>query len=131
MALALLSSCDKCIEKSLGMAGDNRDELETVLDYFRYDADPLRYKAARFLIANMPQQYHFSGSAVDYFNSVYVKAGNESQNERTGFMNSSLAGYDLARNSVEYDVFADQCPIWRTVYIERPYVKLGRKNIYL
>lgn len=34
MVLALLASCDKCIEKSLGMAGDNRDELESVLDCY-------------------------------------------------------------------------------------------------
>lgn len=97
-------ACNKNVKSSLAMAGENRDELESVLGHFRYGADPLRYKAAMFLIANMPQQYHFSGPAVDYFDSVYVKAGNESQNERTSFMNASLAGYDLARNSMEYDI---------------------------
>ena len=104
MTLALLFSCDKRMDKSLEVAGDNCDELEAVLAHFRYDADPLRYKAARFLITEMPRQYHFTGPAVDYFNTAYVKAGNESQNERTGFLNASLASYDLARNRVEYDI---------------------------
>lgn len=54
-AIVLFSSCsnrDMYLKEVLKLAGENRGELEKVLDY--YKKDPEKLKAARFLIENMP-----------------------------------------------------------------------------
>ncbi len=53
----LLTSCDGNLRQSLDLAGDNRDEMEKVLRHFKNDQNPLKYKAAQFLIDNIPYQY--------------------------------------------------------------------------
>lgn len=52
---------------ALDMAGDNRAELENVLEY--YKDDPLKYEAACFLIENMPAHYSYKDSilAKEYY----------------------------------------------------------------
>ena len=50
------SGCNKEIKHALEKAGENRAELEKVLEYFANDSDPLKYEAAKFLIENMPSQ---------------------------------------------------------------------------
>ena len=57
LCLLLLSCSDKNneLESALHYAGTNRAELEKVLRY--YEGDSLKYRAAVFLIENMP--YHF------------------------------------------------------------------------
>lgn len=49
------------VEQALSMAGDNRGELEKVLEYYKNDS--LKLTAARYLIRNMP--FHFS--RMEYF----------------------------------------------------------------
>lgn len=52
-----LPSCSSpsAIDTALQKAGKNRQEIEKVLEYFsRVPEDSLKYKAARFLIENMP-----------------------------------------------------------------------------
>ena len=45
------------VEKALRYAAHNRSQLEEVLQHYRKnDADSLKFKAAKFLIQNMP--YH-------------------------------------------------------------------------
>ena len=54
LVLIFLVACrqESSLERALAASGDNRKELELVLDYFR--GDSLKYKAACFLIENMP-----------------------------------------------------------------------------
>lgn len=48
-------SSDSALDKALRLAGDNRGELEKVLDYYsREDSSNEAYRAAVFLIENMP-----------------------------------------------------------------------------
>ena len=58
MLSGLLVSCQKepdYLEQALQFAGKNRPELEKVLQHYASDSkDSLKYKAAVFLIANMP-----------------------------------------------------------------------------
>ena len=60
--LSILTSCSMqkpkgvSLEHALSMAGENRVELEKVLEYYKNDS--LKLEAARFLIRNMP--FHFS-----------------------------------------------------------------------
>lgn len=61
--VAILCSCtnsyvDSQLEEAMIMAGDNRGELEKVLEH--YEGDTLKMKAAEFLIANMPGHYSYA-----------------------------------------------------------------------
>lgn len=48
------------LEQALNLAGDNRGELEKVLlHYHQQEKDSLKYRAACFLIENMPSHYSF------------------------------------------------------------------------
>ena len=60
------------LNRALSMAGDNADELEAVLDYYSHDPkDSLKYRAALFLIENMPGHYSLGGRYIDlYYDSV-------------------------------------------------------------
>lgn len=49
------------VEQALSMAGENRGELEKVLEYYKNDS--LKLIATRYLIRNMP--FHFS--RMEYF----------------------------------------------------------------
>lgn len=63
----LLLSCNREAEKrlkyALDFAGQNRAELEMVLEH--YQNDKMKYKAARFLIENMPAYYSYKGWRLD------------------------------------------------------------------
>lgn len=51
------------LEYALSLSGDNRSELEKVLAYYSKDKkDSLKYKAAVFLIQNMPGHYSYSSN---------------------------------------------------------------------
>lgn len=86
-AVACLSviSCSPLSEKdllgyALRQAGDNRAELEKVLD--RYSADPadsLKYEAACFLIANMPYYSYYEGEQLDHYMEYYAILGEVSR----------------------------------------------------
>lgn len=56
------------LERALLLSKNNRKELEKVLDHYSCSkTDSLKYKAAVFLIENMPKQYSYSGSFIEKF----------------------------------------------------------------
>ena len=69
--LCFLASCSNSpsrLELALQLAGDNRAELERVLNHYAENkADSLKYRAARFLIENMPRHYTFSRENVKLY----------------------------------------------------------------
>lgn len=58
-------------EQVIATAGGNAGELEKVLAYYR--DQPLKQRAARFLISNLPYHYHFEGPGVDTFQQLFSK----------------------------------------------------------
>ena len=64
-----MSAEDKELRAALDMAGENRAELEHVLDFFA--SDSLKSRAARFLIANMPASYGYMPETQSELESVY------------------------------------------------------------
>ena len=78
--VAIFSSCDRAdntVEYVLTLAGDNRSELEKVLAHYSADQnDTLKYKAACFLIENMPGHYSYLHSDMDFLyrevDSIYT-----------------------------------------------------------
>ncbi|MCL2651700.1 MAG: LamG domain-containing protein, partial [Candidatus Azobacteroides sp.] len=67
LLLPLLFSCNKKtkLEQALELAGKNRPELEKVLAH--YKQEPLKLKAAKFLIENMDTYYSFTSPELDAF----------------------------------------------------------------
>src|SRR5574344_2237332 len=61
----LFTSCDtnrSYLRYALRMAGDNRAQLEAVLEH--YKEDPEKYAAACYLIENMPEHYSYRGDDI-------------------------------------------------------------------
>lgn len=71
LSVVLFSACGEkefSLRWALRQAGDNRAELEKVLDHYRGDpADSLKYRAAAYLIANMPGHISYEAGLVDAF----------------------------------------------------------------
>ena len=67
LVIFFLYSCsgeNKYLREALKAAGENRTELEAVLDHYKYDdKDPLKLKAAEYLISNMPGHYSYADTA--------------------------------------------------------------------
>ena len=64
-ALSCTGHHDK-LDEALRLAGDNRSQLEQVLDHYAQSpADSLKLRAARFLIENMPGHYTLDGKIIN------------------------------------------------------------------
>ena len=67
LTIFLFAGCsdgNKYLRESLKAAGENRAELEAVLNHYKYeDKDPLKLKAAEYLISNMPGHYSYADTA--------------------------------------------------------------------
>ena len=52
------------------MAGDNRSELESVLEHYHtIDNNPEKLAAARYLIEGLPAHYSYAGDSIyQYYN---------------------------------------------------------------
>lgn len=72
----LLMACnkelDRRVERGLQFAGENRKELEKVLEH--YKKEPEKLQAARFLIANMPNYHSYTSWEVDSLKSIIKSA---------------------------------------------------------
>lgn len=95
--LFLITACSKPshIEQALRIAGNNRGEIEKVMA--RYATDPkdsLKYKAACFLIENMPGYHCYEGKGLDDY-SVYFKALGESKKTPSEILDSLRQVYGL------------------------------------
>lgn len=114
--ILLFYSCnaDKDMESALKSAGENREELETVLNYYANDCkDSLKLKAAKFLIKNIPIYYSYNGMSLDNFKNDFSNtietgyAGKEALDETqksVGFpiLNQLTVTRDIKVISAEY-----------------------------
>lgn len=83
-----LMSCNKQVDTELREAlensGNNRQELEQVLEYFQTKkSDSLKYKAAKFLIENMP--YHNYIEPIREFNFAFNSIENFPKSELNNY----------------------------------------------
>lgn len=71
----ILLSCNSKLENALIFSGDNRAELERVLDYFQKGTD--EYNAAVFLIENMPGHKCMTGDYANFYDDIkdYLSRG--------------------------------------------------------
>jgi hypothetical protein len=60
------------VESALKLAGNNRKELEKVLDRYKFPGNRLKRRAAEFLITNMPYHYTINSDLLDTFRHYLV-----------------------------------------------------------
>lgn len=88
-----LSKKESRLETALNLAGENRSELEKVLyRYSRQPADSLRYRAACFLIENMPGHYYYEGKDLDKY-GIYFKCLSDRDRTPSEILDSLSAVY--------------------------------------
>ncbi|WP_436417263.1 hypothetical protein KCV26_12710 [Petrimonas sulfuriphila] len=80
--LILICSCTvkgpSELQQALLFARDNRAELEKVLKRYSIDpADSLKYRAACFLIENMPGYHYYEGEALEKYADYFKLLGED------------------------------------------------------
>lgn len=105
----------KGIEFALVQAGDNREELEYVLDYYgKSPGDSLKLQAAKLLIVNMPYYYALEGSSLDNF--------------KRGFINTIDSGYqgkealDITERKVGFPDLSRLTPVRDIEIVKAQYI---------
>lgn len=98
LVLLFLAACrpEKPLERALFLAGDNRQELEQVLEHFK--SDSLKYKAACFLIENMPGAFAMDKEVVSACQPFYQMYDSLSHT----YDYDSLSMYDLYGRGKEW-----------------------------
>ena len=106
MTLSIFSlvSCESGLDFALDKAGENRGEMEKVLEYFRNDLDPLKYEAAQFLISNMPYHYSYSGDVVEQYDSIYLEMAKYPVQKRDSVLAAITENLDLKSARVITDI---------------------------
>ena len=113
--VVLIFICSSCVnrqsylENALRLAGKNRAELEKALTHYRqHTEDSLKYKAAVFLIENMPGHYSYRGEAVNQYYSEINKlfkadSSSSATISRINNLNAELASKKTDK-SIVYDI---------------------------
>ena len=88
------------VKRALILAGDNRAELEKVLNHYKASrADSLKYRAAIFLISNMPHYYSCEGPSLDKFRDEFDRI------TRRGMVGKqALDSVELKLGPLDYDL---------------------------
>lgn len=109
MSLQLFTACvsdvDRRVNDTLSFAGGNRGELEKVLNYYEDRGETLKWKAARFLIANMKDKYSYDIPGLDSIRQaiINVKTKNAIEKRWKNFSYKSLPKvYDAQVMTADY-----------------------------
>ena len=102
--LSLFSSCHSRLHDALEAAGENREEMEQVLAYFKNDSDTLKYSAAKFLIENMPYHYTYVGKEIEQYNAAYIRAALEPKEFRDSVFDAANKDIKLEKAKLAFDI---------------------------
>ncbi len=123
------------LENALTLAGKNRAELELVLQHYREGDDPLKLKAAEFLIANMPGQgygllayYDRDGNEIpfdiaDYKNYKEAKAAFQAQEKEHGEINYKKKEFLPDLEVITADYLIENIDLAFKAWREKPWAK--------
>lgn len=96
------------LEIALSLADENREELEKVLNYYSLDpSDSLKYRAACFLIENMPGLYYYEGEDLDKY-GIYYKCLSDRDRTPAEILDSLSTVYGSSKVNnlvVKFDIF--------------------------
>ncbi|SHE82091.1 hypothetical protein [Dysgonomonas macrotermitis] len=70
IVLAFMVSCTDPIKQTLETAGDNRAELEAVLNHYKEKGNEQKLEAAKFLIQNMLYKYEYEGDILAKYDTI-------------------------------------------------------------
>lgn len=132
IVLFMCAACDRNIEHVLQLAGDNRAELELVLNHFKNNPDPLKFRSAKFLVENMPYNYSNAGNAVEYVDSAFRISSCYPIEQRDSIfasvafsdsLLSSTVAVDLKSLKADYliQMINEACDMWNQVNWNREY----------
>ena len=130
LLVLLLSSCHNQLDNALEQAGDNRRELEKVLNHYKDDPDTLKYGAAKFLIENMSYHYTYQDAGMLHYDSAYVAMAQEPEQFRDSvFMNrlgSSISlkpVFDIQHVKADFLIrmIDDACEAWHAASWSKDY----------
>ena len=118
------------LEEALNLAGDNREELEKVLEHFKDDS--LKYQAAKFLIENMPYHYAPYGKVADKYATAYIEMATEAKEFRDSVIKAKTRRLDTRPVKKISDIrkvdatflikaINDACDVWRKVAWSKDY----------
>ncbi len=119
----------RTVEYTLKLAGDNRQELEKVLEHFKNDS--LKLEAARFLIANMADHYANKWQAYrkDSADSTFSLKPFKNQYDAQPYMDSLQISYRLMSSIPDYSAVRSG---FLTRHIEKAFALWEREdNQYL
>ena len=109
-ALLLMMSCDdtsRKLEDALSLAGQNRDELESLVNYYDSIGDERKHKAAEFLITNMVGLYSAEGDELERYyhdlDSVYEACDSNYMNIYV-YYRKNLKNYKWRELTRSYDL---------------------------
>jgi hypothetical protein len=90
------------VEEALALAGNNRKELVKVLKHYaQFPADSLKFRAAGFLIANMPGKYSILYNA-PFENIVAAFARMNNVSNRQNLIQTYELGEEIIREDLKY-----------------------------
>ena len=108
--LSIFSSCsnesDAMLRYALEQAGDNRPELESVLEHYRTaDDNPEKLVAARYLIGNLPAHYSYADGRIhnyyEYAARILANTSLAPEQQRDSLLASSDSLYgDLPMHTI-------------------------------
>ena len=130
--LFLMACSDHSLETALEKAKDNKAEITKVLEYFKNDADPLKYQAAKFLICNMPYNYSFSGKFIEKHDSIYLLMSSAPIQHRDSIFKSEINKFNYLLKNTKSDIetiksediisfINETCDFWHSVKWEFDY----------
>lgn len=128
----LIVSCDRDVKHALQMSGENRKELESVLQHFKDDPDDLKYRAAKYLIANAPYHYSYGGKVMNDYDAAYIDMAKQAKQNREPYFEESTKrllwlkpdiDVDLTKMKASYLIKAinDACDVWKSVTWNKDY----------
>jgi hypothetical protein len=127
----LLTSCSDELNKVLDFSGANRSELEKVLEHFKEDPNPLKYRAACFIIENIPYHHAFYDDGAKMYEDAYITMATDAMEfhdsviaKETGKLGSvPLTRSEALTISADYLIKAinDACDTWEKVNWNKDY----------
>lgn len=130
--LSMFSSCRSRLQDALESAGENRAEMERVLEYFKNDPDTLKYSAAKFLIENMPYHYTYVGKEIGQYNAAYLRAASEAKEDRDSVFSEATKKIQMQNAKIAFDIrtikadflisaINEACELWNHINWHREY----------
>ncbi len=104
MSISFMACRPQINETELEKAGDNRDEIEQTVQYFRDNKLNLGYESAVFLVNNMPYHIGFRGDLVNQYDNGYADMAAHPIGQRDGFYKQLCKSLGTKEIYYDYDI---------------------------